>query len=101
MTLSYRREAHLANGNCVVNKLLPEQFFYISVIETITALFQVQEFARKYFILEVFPSLRETVWLLTKFSACLRISAMIIIVLIVTAQEIVGETVPTLDTAPC
>ena len=43
--LSYRREAHLANGNCVVNKLLPEQFCYTSIIETITALFQVKEFA--------------------------------------------------------
>jgi hypothetical protein len=43
--LSYRREAHLANGNCVVNKLLPDQFCYISIIQTIKTLFQVKEFA--------------------------------------------------------
>jgi|LakMenEpi03Aug12_release.lakeMendotaPanAssembly.Ray.scaffolds.fasta_scaffold301759_1 hypothetical protein len=44
--VSYRREAHLANGNCVVNILLPEQFCYISILETITSLFQVKEFVR-------------------------------------------------------
>ena len=43
--LSYKREAHLANGSRVVNKLVPEQFCYTSIIETIKSLFQVKEFA--------------------------------------------------------
>ena len=43
--LSYRNEAHLADGNRVVNKLIPEQYYYISIIQTLKSLFKVNEFS--------------------------------------------------------
>ena len=43
--LSYRREAHLQNGNTVSNMLISEQFSYISIIKTIRSLFSDKEFA--------------------------------------------------------
>jgi hypothetical protein len=43
--LSFRREAHLQNGNVVSNKLIAEQFSYMSIIKTIKCLFSDKEFA--------------------------------------------------------
>ncbi len=43
--LSYRRETHLNNGNSVSNKLIAEQFSYMSIIKTIKSLFSDKEFA--------------------------------------------------------
>ena len=43
--LSYRWEAHLQNGNTVSNKLISEQFSYISIVKTIRSLFSDKEFA--------------------------------------------------------